>query len=52
MIGASNLPRSDERRIRQYYTEAGFSPCEMTLGDWCGRPALLGLQDVIIAIKE
>jgi SAM-dependent methyltransferase len=42
----------DERRIRQYYAEAGFSLCEMTLGDWCGRPTLLGLQDVVIAIRE
>jgi ubiquinone/menaquinone biosynthesis C-methylase UbiE len=42
----------DEQRIRQYHTEAGLSTLELSFGNWCGRRALLGLQDMIIAIKE
>ena len=42
----------DEKRIREYYAEVGFSPCDLTFGDWCGRPALIGLQDLVIAVKE
>ena len=41
----------DEKRIRRFYADVGLSPCELTLGNWCGRPALIGLQDLIIAIK-
>jgi hypothetical protein len=41
----------DEARIRSYAAEAGFSVFEMTFGNWCGRPSLLGLQDLVILIK-
>jgi SAM-dependent methyltransferase len=41
----------DEARIRSYAGEAGFSVFEMTFGNWCGRPSLLGLQDLVILIK-
>jgi hypothetical protein len=42
----------DERRIRQYYAEVGCSVMELEFGNWCGRASLLGLQDVVIAVKE
>jgi len=42
----------DERRVRQVCADAGFSLAEIAYGDWCGRQALLGLQDVIITIKD
>lgn len=42
----------DEARIRSYAAEAGFSVFEMTFGSWCGRPSLLGLQDLVILIKR
>jgi SAM-dependent methyltransferase len=41
----------DEERIRAYTAEAGFSIYEITFGNWCGRPSLLGLQDLLILIK-
>lgn len=41
----------DEARIRGYYREAGLSVAEIAYGDWCGRPTLLGLQDLVIALK-
>ena len=42
----------DERRVRQLCADAGFSVAEIAYGDWCGRQALLGLQDVIITVKH
>ena len=42
----------DEARIRRYYGEVGLVPCDLTFGDWCGRPSLIGLQDLIVAVKE
>jgi ubiquinone/menaquinone biosynthesis C-methylase UbiE len=42
----------DEHRVRQYFAEARMSPVEMIFGNWCGRPSLVGLQDVIIALKD
>jgi SAM-dependent methyltransferase len=41
----------DEQRIRAYAAEAGFSTYETTYGNWCGRPSMLGLQDVVILIR-
>jgi hypothetical protein len=41
----------DEARVRAYTASAGLSVCELAFGDWCGRPSLLGLQDVVIAVK-
>jgi SAM-dependent methyltransferase len=41
----------DETRIRAFTAEAGFTVNEITFGNWCGRPALLGLQDVMIVTK-
>lgn len=41
----------DEARIRAYTAEAGLSVSEMVFGNWCGRPSLLGLQDVMVVIK-
>ena len=40
----------DEQRIRQYYAQLGLSPVEVSYGDWCGRPSLLGLQDLIVGM--
>lgn len=40
----------DEQRIRQYYANVGLSPVDISYGDWCGRPSLLGLQDLVIAM--
>ena len=42
----------DEHRIREFYAEVGLGPIELAYGDWCGRRALHGLQDVVIALKE
>jgi ubiquinone/menaquinone biosynthesis C-methylase UbiE len=42
----------DEGRIRKYYAEVGCSVVEVVFGNWCGRTSLLGLQDLVIAIKE
>ena len=42
----------DEARIRAYVAEAGFTVAEIVYGDWCGRPTLLGLQDLMILIKS
>jgi ubiquinone/menaquinone biosynthesis C-methylase UbiE len=41
----------DEGRIRAYVAEAGFTVSEVVFGDWCGRPSLLGLQDLMILIR-
>jgi SAM-dependent methyltransferase len=40
-----------EERIRQFHRDARLIPLEIAFGDWCGRPALLGLQDLVIAHK-
>jgi SAM-dependent methyltransferase len=40
----------DEQRIRHFYAEMGLAPVEISYGDWCGRPSLLGLQDLVIAM--
>jgi ubiquinone/menaquinone biosynthesis C-methylase UbiE len=42
----------DEQRIRRWFIEAGFSTVEISFGNWCGRRSLLGLQDMVIALKE
>lgn len=42
----------DEARIRGYYREVGLSIAELAFGDWCGRPTMLGFQDLVIALKE
>ena len=42
----------DEQRIRRSYAEVGLAPVEISYGDWCGRPTLLGLQDLVIAIPS
>jgi ubiquinone/menaquinone biosynthesis C-methylase UbiE len=42
----------DEGRIRAYTAEAGFTVLEMSFGNWCGRPSLLGLQDVVVITKS
>jgi SAM-dependent methyltransferase len=51
-----DLPESaiahDEQRIRQYHEEARLTPIEITFGNWCGRPAMIGLQDLIVSLKE
>jgi SAM-dependent methyltransferase len=41
----------DEARIRAYVAEAGFAVAEVAFGNWCGRPSLLGLQDLMILIR-
>lgn len=41
----------DELRIRHFYAEAGLTVYEMAFGNWCGRPSLLGLQDMVVSIK-
>ena len=41
----------DEERIRGYYRECALSIAEIAYGDWCARPTLLGLQDLVIAIR-
>lgn len=41
----------DESRVRRYCAEVGLSLGETALGNWCGRPSLLGLQDLVIAFK-
>jgi ubiquinone/menaquinone biosynthesis C-methylase UbiE len=42
----------DEERIRQYYAQVGLSTVEISYGDWCGRPSLLGLQDLIVGMPS
>jgi SAM-dependent methyltransferase len=42
----------DEGRVRDFTAAAGFTLNEITYGNWCGRPALLGLQDVMIISKS
>jgi len=42
----------DEQRIRDGYGQVGCTLQEIAFGNWCGRPSLLGHQDLIIAIKE
>jgi ubiquinone/menaquinone biosynthesis C-methylase UbiE len=55
-VANPELPESvvahDEGRIRKYYAEVGCSVVELEFGNWCGRTSLLGLQDVVIAVKE
>jgi SAM-dependent methyltransferase len=41
----------DEARVRAHTADAGLSVCELSFGNWCGRPSLLGLQDLVIAVK-
>ncbi len=41
----------DEHRIRDFHAAVGLSPVELAYGDWCGRPAWIGLQDVVIGLK-
>lgn len=41
----------DERRIRNWYLDVGMSTVDVAFGNWCGRPSLLGLQDVVISMK-
>jgi SAM-dependent methyltransferase len=42
----------DEQRVRELYADARLTPYEITFGNWCGRPSLLGLQDLVIAFKS
>ena len=42
----------DEQRIRHYYADMGLVPVEISYGDWCDRPSLLGLQDLVIAMPS
>jgi SAM-dependent methyltransferase len=41
----------DEGRIRAFTAAAGFTLNEIAYGNWCGRAALLGLQDVMIVTR-
>lgn len=41
----------DEARMRAYVAEAGFTVSEIVFGNWCGRPSLLGLQDVMVLLR-
>jgi hypothetical protein len=41
----------DETRIRQYTAEGQFAVADIVFGNWCGRPTLLGLQDMMVLIK-
>jgi len=41
----------DEARIRGFYAELGMHVLDLSFGDWCGRPTLLGHQDLIVAQK-
>ena len=55
-VESLELPESvvahDEQRIRDFYSEFGFSVIECAFGNWCGRTALLGFQDLIVAARE
>jgi ubiquinone/menaquinone biosynthesis C-methylase UbiE len=42
----------DENRMRNLYAQTSCSVVEMAFGNWCGRASLLGLQDLVVAIKE
>jgi ubiquinone/menaquinone biosynthesis C-methylase UbiE len=42
----------DEERIRLYYLEAGLSLTDISFGNWSGRSSLLGLQDLVIALRR
>lgn len=42
----------DEARIRAYYAGVGLSVSEIVYGDWCGRPTMIGLQDLVVATKS
>jgi len=41
----------DERRIRRYCAESGWSVLELAFGNWCGRTSP-DIQDLLIAVKE
>jgi len=51
-IANSTVPEEatthDEARVRYHAAEARFCVYEMTFGNWCGRPSLLGHQNLII----
>jgi SAM-dependent methyltransferase len=55
-VADPQLPESvvahDEQRIRCYYSEVGCTLSEVVYGAWCGRPSLLGHQDLVIAIRR
>lgn len=42
----------EESRIRSFTADAGFTVSEIVYGNWCGRPSLLGLQDVMVLIRS
>lgn len=42
----------DETRVREWCAAAGLVPVEISFGDWSGRPTLIGLQDVLVAVKS
>jgi ubiquinone/menaquinone biosynthesis C-methylase UbiE len=42
----------DETRIRAFTAGSGFTVSEIVFGNWCGRPSVLGLQDLMILIKS
>ena len=56
LIANPQLPEAavahDEQRIRDVYAEMGLAPVDITYGDWCGRPSLLGLQDLVVAMPS
>ena len=41
----------DEGRIRAFTADSGLTVSEIVFGNWCGRPSLLGLQDLMILLK-
>ncbi len=42
----------DQGPIRGFSAAAGLTVNEITFANWCGRPALLGLQDVMIITRS
>jgi len=56
LIANPQLPEAavahDEQRIRDFYAETGLAPVDISYGDWCGRPSLLGLQDLVVAMPS
>jgi len=42
----------DEQRVRECYVQTGCSVVNLEFGNWCGRTSFLGLQDLVIAVKE